>query len=175
MKNLFIYAAALISFTACRYSKEPQTFTVNNVSIRYPSWLFKTDDVYPEKNTLLQAKNDYRDVYFILLDHGMKPGVNGFDIMYDSITNQLKHHIKEPNMEAPDTTFITANNIKVREMQISGVESSRQQDHRFLYIIDVFETKDGHIYQTAGWMLRHKRQLWAKDIQAAAYSLKVNN
>lgn len=172
---MFLYILLCLAFSACRYSKEPKTFSNKQLSIQYPSWLFETDDIYPEKNTLFQAKNDYRDVYFILVDYGIKPGEHGFDIMYDSITSQLKRNLKEPNLEVPDTTFITPNQLKVREMQLSGVESSRQQDHRFLYIIDVFETKDGHIYQTAGWMLRHKRQLWQKAIQEAAYSLKVNN
>ena len=173
MKNIPLYILIISTFFSCRYSKEPEIFFNKKVSIQYPSWLFKTDDVYPEKNTLLQLKNDYRDVYFILVDHGMKPGEYGFDMMYDSIVRQLKSHLKEPNIETADTVFTTVNNLKVKEMQISGVMSSRQQDHRFLFIIDVFETKDGHIYQTAGWMLRHKRQLWEKEVQKAAYSLKV--
>lgn len=158
---------------SCKYSKEPRTFSHENVSIRYPSYLFETDDVYPAKNTLLQLKNDYRDVYFILVDHGMKPGEHGFDIMYDSITTQLKKNLKEPNIEARDTAFVTKNNLKVKEYQVSGVLSSEKQDHRFLFVVDVFETADGHIYQTAGWLLRHKRQLWLKDLQNAAYSLDV--
>lgn len=160
-------------FTSCRYSKTPETFTNENVSIQYPSYLFKTDDVYPEKNTLLQLKNDYRDVYFILVDHGQKPGEQGFDIMNDSIVNQLKRNLKELNVEATDTVFTTANNLKVKETQISGVLSSEKQDHRFQFVIDVFETPSGHIYQTAGWLLRHKRQLWLKDLQTAAYSLQA--
>jgi hypothetical protein len=159
--------------SGCRYSKKPEVFTKGNVTIEYPSWLFQTDDVYPVKNTLLQLKNDCRSVYFILVDHGMKPGEQGFDIMCDSVFSQIRHNIREPNMEANDTLFTTPNGLKVKERQISGVMSSRQQDHRFLFILDVFETKDGRIYQTAGWMLRHKRALWTKAIQNAAYSLKI--
>ena len=161
------------TFTACRYSKTPETFESGNVSIQYPSYLSKTDDVYPEKNTMLQLKNDYRDVFFILVDHGQKPGDNGFDIINDSIVNQLKRNLKELNIEANDIVFTTANNLKVKETQISGILSSEKQDHRFMFVIDVFETPTGHIYQTAGWLLRHKRQLWLKDLQNAAYSLKV--
>ncbi len=174
---LWILLLALVSTTivSCKYSKEPEKFTDGKVSIEYPSYLFKTDDIYPEKNTLLQAKNDYRDVFFILVDHGQKPGENGFDIMFDSITSQLKRNIKEPNIEGSDTSFTTANQLKVKEYKISGILSSAQQDHRFLFVIDVFETKDGHIYQTAGWLLRHKQHLWLKDLQKAAYSLKVND
>jgi hypothetical protein len=175
MKKMLAAILLAMVLPACRYSKMPKTFTNGNVSIQYPAWLFKTDDIYPEKNTLLQLKNDYRDVYFILIDHGMKPGANGFDIMCDSVFNQLRRNIKEPNIEARDTIFSTTNNLKVKEIQISGVMSSKQQDHRFLFIIDVFESANGHIYQTAGWMLRHKREHWTKDIQHTAYSLKIKN
>lgn len=161
------------TFTACRYSKTPETFELGKISIQYPSYLFKTDDVYPEKNTLLQLKNDYRDVFFILVDHGQKPGDNGFDIINDSIVNQLKRNLTELNIEANDTIFTTKNNLKVKETKISGILSSEKQDHRFYFVIDVFETPSGHIYQTAGWLLRHKRELWLKDLQNAAYSLQV--
>ncbi len=159
--------------TSCRYSKTPEVFTNKNVIIQYPSYLYKADDVYPEKNTLLQLKNDYRDVYFILLDHGMKPGDNGFEIMCDSIMNQLTRNLKQPNKEVEDTVFTTANNLKVKEYRISGILSSEKQDHRFEFLVDVFETPKGHIYQTAGWLLRHKRALWQNDLKTAARSLKV--
>lgn len=175
-KNLLKFYYLLLitfTFTSCRYNKEPETFTDKNVSIQYPSYLFKTDDVYPSKNTLLQLKNDYRDVYFILVDHGQKPGEQGFDIMNDSIVNQLKRNLSELNIEANDTIFTTINQLKVKETKISGILSSQQQDHRFMFVVDVFETPSGHIYQTAGWLLRSKRDLWLKDLQKAAYSLKV--
>lgn len=168
-----VFIFSVLFFVSCKYSKTPEVFSDKNVSIEYPSYLFKTDDIYPGKNTLLQVKNDYRDVFFILIDHGMKPGESGFELMCDSVMIQLKSHLKEPNIEANDTTFTTANNLKVKESQISGILSSEQQDHRFQFVIDVFETKDGHIYQTAGWLLRHKRQLWLKDLQKSAYTLKV--
>lgn len=171
--SLLILACGHFLFTSCKYSETPETFSNKNVSIEYPSYLEETDNVYPGRDVLLQAKNDYRDVYFILVDHGMKPGEQGFELMYDSITSQLKRNLKEPNIERQDTTFTTANNLKVRELQISGILSSEQQDHRFMFIVDVFEAPDGHIYQTAGWLLRHKRELWTKDLQKAAYSLKV--
>jgi len=177
MKKFFLITCYSLlitfAFTSCRYSKTPETFTNGNVSIQYPTYLFKASDVYPEKNTLLQLKNDYRDVYFILVDHGQKPGEQGFDIMNDSIINQLKRNLKELKVEANDTVFTTANHLKVKETQISGILSSEKQDHRFMFVIDVFETPSGHIYQTAGWLLRHKRQLWIKDLQKAAYSLEV--
>lgn len=177
--RLWTIVCGLFFFTSCRYSKTPEVFTDKNISIEYPSYLFKTDDVYPEKNTLLQLKNDYRDVFFILIDHGQKPGEHGFEMMCDSVMNQLKRNLREPNIEASDTIFTTTNNLKVKESHISGILSSKgkeeddQIDHRFYFVIDVFETKDGHIYQTAGWLLRHKRQLWLKDLQKSAYSLKV--
>jgi hypothetical protein len=171
--RLWILISSLSLHTSCKYSKTPEVFSDNNVSIEYPSYLFKTDDVYPGKNTLLQLKNDYRDVYFILVDHGMKPGEQGFELMCDSISGQLKRNLKEPNVEAQDTMFTTVNKLKVKEFQISGILSSEKQDHRFQFVIDVFEAPNGHIYQTAAWLLRHKRDLWLKDLQKAAHSLKV--
>ncbi len=172
LHSLYVVLCSLL-FISCKYSKTPKIFSDKNVSIEYPAYLFKGNDVYPGKNTLLQARNNYRSVYFILIDHGIKPGENGFDMMCDSIMNQLKRNMTELNVEAKDTTFTTANKLKVRESQISGILSSEQQDHRFQFVIDVFETKDGHIYQTAGWLLRHKRGLWLKDLQKSAHSLKV--
>lgn len=171
-RNILFLMVTFI-FTACRYSKTPEVFSDKNVTIEYPSYLFKADDVYPEKNTLLQLKNDYRDVYFILVDHGMKPGKQGFELMCDSVIGQLRRNLKEPNVEAQDTMFTTVNKLKVKEFQISGILSSEKQDHRFQFVIDVFEAPNGHIYQTAGWLLRHKRDLWLKDLQKAAHSLKV--
>jgi hypothetical protein len=171
--RLWTFICGLFLFSSCRYSKTPEVFEDKNISIEYPSYLFKAEDVYPEKNTLLQLKNDYRDVYFILVDHGMKPGVQGFELMCDSVINQLKRNLKEPNVEAKDTLFTTANNLKVKEFQISGILSSEKQDHRFYFVVDVMEGPNGHIYQTAGWLLRHKRDLWLKDLQKSAYSLKV--
>jgi hypothetical protein len=170
---VIVLFAVLFALSSCKYSKEPKVYADDKVSIQYPSYLFKSEDVYPMENTLLQLKNDYRDIYFILVDHGMKPGDQGFELMYDSITKVVMRSIKEPNIEARDTTFITANNLKVKEFMVSGVVSSEKQDHRFLYVLDMFETPDGHLYQTAGWLLRHKRNLWLKDLQQAAYSLKV--
>jgi hypothetical protein len=171
--RLWTFVCGLFLFSSCRYSKTPEVFEDKNISIEYPSYLFKAEDVYPGKNTILQLKNDYRDVYFILVDHGMKPGVQGFELMCDSVINQLKRNLKEPNVEAKDTLFTTANNFKVKEFQISGILSSEKQDHRFYFVVDVMEGPNGHIYQTAGWLLRHKRDLWLKDLQKSAYSLKV--
>ncbi|MEZ5054710.1 MAG: hypothetical protein R2807_08145 [Chitinophagales bacterium] len=167
-----IYSFIVLVFSACQYSKEPNTFSNKQVSIQFPSYLSESNDVYPAKNTLLQAKNDYRDVFFILVDHGQKPGNLGFEMMCDSIMSQLKKNMREPNIEANDSSF-TIGNLKAKEFQISGVLSSEQQDHRFLFVIDVFEAPNGHIYQTAGWLLRHKRPLWLKDLQQAAYSIKI--
>lgn len=171
--RLWTFICGLFLFSSCRYSKTPEVFADKNISIEYPSYLFKAEDVYPEKNTLLQLKNDYRDVYFILVDHGMKPGVQGFELMCDSVINQLKRNLKEPNVEAKDSLFTTSNNLKVKEFQISGILSSEKQDHRFYFVVDVMEGPNGHIYQTAGWLLRHKRDLWLNDLQKSAYSLKV--
>lgn len=171
--NVIRYLLIVFLFSACTYSEKPKTFSNKIISIEYPSYLSESKDIYPEQNALFQAKNDYRDVYFILVDHGIKPGENGFDIMYDSIINQLTRNLIEPNVEKTDTTFTTEHKLKVKELQISGRLTSEQQNHRFIFVIDVFETKDGHIYQTAGWMLRHKRQLWLKDLQKSAHSLKV--
>jgi hypothetical protein len=171
--SLVVISLALL--VSCTYSRKPETFSAKNISLQYPAWLFKTDDVYPSPNTMLQLKNDYRDVYFILIDHGMKPGRNGFQLMYDSVVGQLQRNIREPNIEKPDSTFVTKNDFHGTEHQVSGILSSRQQDHRFLFIMDVFEAPNGHIYQTTGWMLRHKRNLWTKPIQNAAYSLKFDS
>jgi hypothetical protein len=93
--------------------------------------------------------------------------------MSDSIMNQLKRNLTELNIEANDTMFTTVNNLKVKEYQLSGILSSEKQDHRFEFYVDVFETPKGHIYQTAGWLLRHKRKLWQEDLKKAALSLKV--
>lgn len=172
-KIIYLLSFIFCLLSSCKYSKEPKTFSDKNVRIQYPSYLFETDDVYPEKNTLLQLKNDYRDVFFILVDQGQKPGEQGFDLMCDSVMNQLRRNLKEPNIEAKDTLFTTANNLKVKEFQISGILSSEKQDHRFLFVIDVFETPNGHIYQTAGWLLRHKRDLWLTDLKNTAHSLKI--
>jgi hypothetical protein len=157
---------------SCKYSKEPKTFSTEKISIQYPSYLSKSNHVYPTPQTILQLKNDYRDVYFIVIDFGQKPGEKGFEIMFDSVTNQLKHNLKELLIEK-DTSFVTVNNLKTREMQLSGVLTSEKQALRFLFIVDLMEDENGHLYQTAGWLLRHKRQLWEKDIIAAVNSFKV--
>ncbi len=171
-RNKILWTIVCGLIISCKYSKEPKTFTTEKISIQYPAYLSKSNHVYPTPQTILQLKNDYRDVYFILIDFGQKPGEKGFDIMFDSVTNQLKKNLKELLIEK-DTAFITANNLKTREMHLSGVLSSEKQAHRFLFIVDLMEDKNGHIYQTAGWLLRHKKQLWQNDIITAAHSLQV--
>ena len=52
MKKQILYFFIILSFSACRYSKTPEVFSDKNVTIEYPSYLFKTDDVYPEKKYL---------------------------------------------------------------------------------------------------------------------------
>lgn len=180
MKNVsfqqwMVLVIATLLFSACKYSEEPTVYKGKDVEIAYPSYLSEAEGVYPMKNALVQAKNDYRDVYFILVDHGMKPGDNGFELMFDSITTQLKRNLREVKIETPDTMFVTANQLKVKEARFSGILSSEKQDHRFLFLIDVFETSEGHIYQTAGWLFRHKQHLWLEDLKTAAYSLKKSS
>jgi hypothetical protein len=51
--------------------------------------------------------------------------------------------------------------------------SSEKQDKRIFFILNLFEDQSGHLYQTTGWLFRHKRDLWEQDIHNAAYSLKV--
>lgn len=178
IKNAVFHFRFVLLFTtlfwmvSCQYSKEPKTFSTEKINLQYPSYLSTSKHVYPTPQTILQLKNDYRDVYFIVIDFGQKPGEKGFEIMFDSISNQLKRNLREVMIEK-DTSFITINNLKARELRLSGVLNSEKQEHRFLFIIDLMEDKNGHLYQTAGWLLRHKRQLWEKDILAAAYSLTV--
>ena len=172
MKKFPVSIIIVFLFTSCRYSKEPNIFSNDRLSIQYPSYLFKDDDVYPKPDGILELKNDYRDVYFFLADIGPKPGPNGFEIMYDSLTTQLKNGIGEPMIEK-DTAFTTPNGLKTHEYQISGIVSSEKQDKRVFFILNLFEDKNGHLYQTTGWLFRHKRNLWEKDLHNAAYSLKV--
>ena len=172
MNKFWVSILVIILFSACRYSKEPKTFSNDQLSIQYPSYLSADDGVYPKPDGILEVANDYRDVYFFLADIGQKPGPNGFDIMYDSLTTQLRNGIGESMLEK-DTSFTTANGLKTREYQISGIVSSEKQDKRVFFILNLFEDKNGHLYQTTGWLFRHKRNLWEKDLHGAAYSLKV--
>lgn len=172
MKQFIISIFAGILFSACQYSKEPKTFSNEQLSIQYPSYLSKNDAVYPKPDGILEVSNDYRDVFFFLADIGPKPGPNGFDIMYDSLTTQLFNGISDPLVEK-DTAFVTASGLKTREYRVSGIVSSEKQDKRVFFILNLFETNNGHLYQTTGWLFRHKRALWEKDLHEAAYSLKV--
>lgn len=172
MKKLLIPLYVIAFFTACQYSEKPDTFENDRLSIQYPSYLSKNDGVYPKPDGILEVSNDYRDVFFFLADIGPKPGPNGFEIMYDSLTTQLFNGIGDPLVEK-DTAFTTANGLKTREYQVSGIVSSEKQDKRVFFILNLFEDKNGHLYQTTGWLFRHKRALWENDLHAAAYSLKV--
>jgi hypothetical protein len=167
--NIYFLITILL-ITACKYSEKPKVFQNDNISIEYPSYLKKDKDVFPVQNLILGLKNDYRDVFFILCDYGKKPGINGFNIMADSLVNQLKNGIREPQVEK-DTTF-NINQFKTREVHISGIIASTNQEKRMYFVFNLFEGKDEHLYQTAGWCFRHKRDLWQKDIQGIAYSLK---
>lgn len=165
-----LFFVALLS--SCRYSDKPSTFENDRVEIQYPSYLSKNDGVYPKPDGILEVSNDYRDVFFFLADIGPKPGPNGFDIMYDSLTTQLFNGIGEALVEK-DTAFVTANGLRTREYRVSGMVSSEKQDKRVFFILNLFESPDGHLYQTTGWLFRHKRNLWEQDLHDAAYSLKV--
>ena len=166
---LFIFIISFV-FSACKYSDKPKTFNNGAVSLEYPSYLKSSKDIYPVDSLLIGVKNDYRNVFFILLDYGQKPGEQGFELMYDSLSTQLKRGIREPFVEK-DSSF-NINGFKVREMQVSGILASVGQEKRMLFTFDLFEDKNGHLYQTAGWCFRHRRDLWEKDLQQIAYSLK---
>lgn len=170
----FVWIVLGLSFLiqACQYSKEPKVFQKNGITITYPSYLEEANDVYPMPQTLFQAKNGYRDVYFILVDWGKKQGDSLFNQVCDTVIGQLKGNLKEVNKEKPDSNF-TINTMKAREMQVSGILSQHDMDIRFLFDIVVFQTAHGHIYQTAGWLMRHKRHLWLKDVQKTAYSFQI--
>lgn len=161
----------IILFSGCKYSEQPKTFENEQIKLEYPSYLKKDKEVFPVENLLLGLKNDYRDVFFILVDNGEKPGINGFEVMFDSLTNQLKNGIREPEIEK-DTAF-TIHEMKTREMHISGIVASTNQEKRMYFIFNLFEDKQGHLYQTVGWCFRHKREVWQKDIQQISYSLKT--
>lgn len=163
-----VFVIGLVS--SCKYSDQPQIFKNQTIQIEYPSYLKESKDVFPVKNLLVGLKNDYRSVYFVLLDYGQKPGDNGFEVMYDSVTTQLKHGIVEPYLEK-DTSF-ELNGFKVRETHISGIVTIKDQEKRMYFMIDLFEDKNGNLYQTSGWCFRHKRDLWQKDLLKIAYSLK---
>jgi len=159
--------------SSCKYSKEPKQFKLDHLSLSYPSYLQQAQDVYPSAQTIFQAKNGYRDVYFILVDWGNNSGDSMFNVISDSVVNQLKANLKEVNIEKSDSSF-TINDMKAREAQVSGILSQHGMDIRFLFDLVIFQTKDGHIYQTAGWLMRHKQHLWLKDLQKAAFSLRIN-
>lgn len=173
LSTLLLFAFAFLLLPSCKYSKEPKQFKLDHLSLSYPSYLQQAQDVYPSAQTIFQAKNGYRDVYFILVDWGNNPGDSMFNLISDSVVNQLKANLKELNIEKPDSSF-TINNMKARESQLSGILSQHGMDIRFLFDLVIFQTKDGHIYQTAGWLMRHKQQLWLKDLQKTAFSLRIN-
>lgn len=168
---LLLSALSFLLLPSCKYSKEPKQFKLDHLSLSYPSYLQQAQDVYPSAQTIFQAKNGYRDVYIILVDWGNNPGDSMFNLISDSVVNQLKANLKEVNIEKADSAF-TLNNMKARESQISGILSQHGMDIRFLFDLVLFQTKDGHIYQTAGWLMRHKQHLWLKDLQKTAYSFK---
>lgn len=168
---LLLSALSFLLLPSCKYSKEPKQFKLDHLSLSYPSYLQQAQDVYPSAQTIFQAKNGYRDVYIILVDWGNNPGDSMFNLISDSVVNQLKANLKEVNIEKADSIF-TLNNMKARESQISGILSQHGMDIRFLFDLVLFQTKDGHIYQTAGWLMRHKQHLWLKDLQKTAYSFK---
>ncbi len=168
---LLLISLSFLLLPSCKYSKEPKQFKLDHLSLSYPSFLQQAKDVYPSAQTIFQAKNGYRDVYFILVDWGNNPGDSMYDLMSDSVVNQLKANLNEVNIEKSDSSF-TINNMKARESQLSGILSQHGMDIRFLFDLVIFQTKDGHIYQTAGWLMRHKQNLWLKDLQKAAYSFK---
>jgi hypothetical protein len=165
--SLFILIFCTIS---CKYSEQPKIFENQNITLEYPSYLKNSKAVFPVENLLLGLKNDYRDVFFILLDYGQKPGINGFEVMFDSLSNQLKNGIREPFIEK-DTIF-QINQFKTREIHISGIIAATNQEKRMYFVFNIFEDKNGHLYQTSGWCFRHKREVWQHDIQNIAYSLK---
>jgi len=171
--SFFLLLLSLLTLSSCKYSDKPKEYNNGKIGIQYPSYLKKDKSIYPADNLLIGVKNAYRNVFFILLDFGQRPGDNGFDVMFDSLSTQLKRGIREPFVEK-DSSF-TLNGFKVREMHLSGILASMGQEKRMLFIFDLFEDKDGHLYQTAGWCFRHRRDLWQKDLENMAYSLKSSS
>lgn len=171
MKYVGFYCIVVLFLHSCKYSEQPKVFENDKLKIEYPSYLKKSKDVFPVDNLVLGLKNDYRDVFYILTDYGKKPGENGFSVIFDSLTNQLKNGVREPMIEK-DTSY-TINQMQTREMHLSGIIAATNQEKRMYFIFNLFEDKRGNLYQTAGWCFRHKRDVWQADIQNITKSLQA--
>lgn len=170
MRYVF-FLIILTIISSCKYSEQPKTFEKDTIQLSYPSYLKKSSSVFPVSNLVLGLKNDYRDVFYIVVNHGAKPGDNGFNIIFDSLTSQLKNGIREAYIEL-DTSY-TINNMKTRELHLSGIVASSNQEKRMYFIFNLFEDSQQTLYQTTGWCFRHKRNIWQKDIEQITHSLQT--
>lgn len=165
MKN-FYYCLGLCLvtlFTGCKYADTYKKFSSpHDFSVEYPPYLQKTNAIHP--SALVQAKNDYRDIYFVagLYDKGTDS--LAFKTYCDTTIGNLEKNLREPLIEKD--TFLTINKLPVREILLTGTLDEK----RILYIIDFYDGRDKY-YQTCGWFFRNKRNLWEADITKSCRSL----
>ena len=164
--NLKLYGIIMLSIlglVACKYSDKYKKFTsAHDFSVEYPPYLQKSSNLHP--SALVQAKNDYRDIYFVagLYDKGTDS--NAFNTFCDTTIQNLEKFIREPLIEK-DSSF-TLNNLPVREILLTGTI----EEKRILYVINFYNGRDKY-YQTCGWFFRSKRNLWENDIKKSCRSL----
>ncbi len=148
-------------FSACKYSDKPKHYTGNIIDVDYPSYLSKTDKVYP--GARFQIHNQYRDVYFVAQDFEPSSDTSYIYILQDSLVKLAMKQMREPLIESK-RNYILPKGYRVCETVFTGTIDAGDESKRLRYIFTTIDAPR-HVLHTAGWFFNSKKDLWEKDIR----------
>ncbi len=168
MKKYIFLTALLLS--SCKYSEKPKHFTSTQINVDYPSYLSKTDKVYP--GAYFQVSNIYRDVYFIAQTYEPTTDTLKIIILQDSLVGLAKKIIREPLVESQNN-YTNKKGYFVSETVFTGTIDYGDESKRLRYVFSTMLNKT-KVLHTAGWFFQSKKDNWEKDIRFINDNITIN-
>jgi len=155
--------AVTVLLGACKYSDKFRVMDTAHFVVEMPPYLNKANNLHPEAQ--VQGRNNYRDVYFMVLEHERSASDSAFSARFDTITAGIKNYCRDPYVEM-DSTF-TVNGLQGKYRRVTG----SIKDKRLVFTIALIRGKNQD-YEISGWLFTGKRGLWLKDLHQGISSFK---
>ena len=161
--RIFTIFLATALLGACSYGEKFRNMETDHFTVEMAPYLSKVHNVHPEAQ--VQGRNNYRDVYFLVLEHDRSASDSVFQNNLDSISFRIKSTLRDPFVEK-DSSY-TVNGLPVIQRKLTGTT----KDKRLVFNIALVRGKN-YDYEISGWMFNSKRSLWLDDIQQSISSFR---
>jgi hypothetical protein len=153
----------VILTTSCQYSDAFKRIETDHFIVEMPSYLSKVRDLHPHAQ--VQGRNNYRDVYFLVVEHEKTNTDSTFNASLDTITKGIQSYCRDAFLEK-DSAF-TVNGLHVQYRRVTG----SIKDKRLVFAVALVKGKN-YNYEITGWLFNSKRELWLKDIHQGMQSFR---